>query len=150
MAFVRKKGKSFYLVHNVREDGRVRQVHLACLGNRPRISEEVVQQVREAHPGLEIDWNAVRRRANESFASSFADAEGVRQLVRSIRSLVLDLQELDFGVIARQPESGLPELMAELRALQVTLEQKLAAAAGRPPERAPASAEETEARKSGT
>jgi hypothetical protein len=69
MAFVRKKGKSYYLVHNVREDGRVRQVHLACLGNRPRVNDEVIKQVQQSHPDLQIDWDAVRNRASESFAS---------------------------------------------------------------------------------
>jgi len=29
MAFLRRKGNAFYLVHNVREGGRVRQLHLA-------------------------------------------------------------------------------------------------------------------------
>ncbi|MGH9541032.1 MAG: hypothetical protein ACRD2H_04015 [Terriglobales bacterium] len=148
MAFVRKKGKSFYLVHNVREDGRVRQVHLACLGNRPRISEEVIEQVRNEHPGLEIDWEAVRRRANESFASPFADAEGVRQLNRMIRALVLDLKELNLAEVARQPENTLPALLGELHALRGALDDKLNQAAARPPERQSAEAEEV--RRSGS
>ncbi len=42
MAFIRKRGESYYLVHNVRQEGRVRQIHLACLGRRPRISDDVV------------------------------------------------------------------------------------------------------------
>ena len=32
MAFVRRKGNTFYLVHNVRRGGKVRQLHLARLG----------------------------------------------------------------------------------------------------------------------
>src|SRR6185437_310361 len=87
MAFVRKKGKSYYLVHNDREDGHVRQVHLACLGNRPRISNEVLEQVRQSHPQLQIDWAAVRARAADTFVSPFADLEGAQMLVRSMRTL---------------------------------------------------------------
>ncbi|HZT73360.1 MAG TPA: hypothetical protein VE996_06900 [Terriglobales bacterium] len=147
MAFVRKKGKSFYLVHNVREDGRVRQVHLACLGNRPRISDEVIEQVRNEHPGLEIDWGAVRKRASETFASPFADVEGVRQLSRSIRALTLDLKELDLRELGRQPEQTRSELMSELHGLRDALEEKFNQ--GTAPESAQAGREE-EARKSGT
>ncbi|MGH9476668.1 MAG: hypothetical protein ACRD1C_10075 [Terriglobales bacterium] len=127
MAFVRKKGKSYYLVHNVREDGHVRQVHLACLGNRPRVSDEVLQQVREAHPQLQIDWAAVRARAAETFMSPFIDLEGVELLIRSMRTLVQDLAELDFDLLRRRMAEraqtyeaeprirGLLEEMAELR-----------------------------------
>ena len=150
MAFVRKKGKSYYLVHNVREDGRVRQVHLACLGNRPRVTEEVVQQVRQAHPGLEIDWAAVRQRANESFASPFADPEGVRQLSRGIRGLVMDLNELDWELVARHAGSEMQELVQDLRTLRGALDAKLSAWTSRAPGSTPADASSLEARKFGS
>ena len=45
MAFIRKRGQSYYLVHNVRQDGRVRQLHLARLGRRPHISDDVIRGV---------------------------------------------------------------------------------------------------------
>ena len=32
MAFIRKRGNAYYLVHNVRKKGHVRQLHLARLG----------------------------------------------------------------------------------------------------------------------
>ncbi|TAN22679.1 MAG: hypothetical protein EPN33_07010 [Acidobacteria bacterium] len=134
MAFVRKKGKSYYLVHNVREDGHVRQVHLACLGNRPRVSDEVLDQVRASHPQLQIDWAAVRARAAETFVSPFADLEGVDLLLRSIRTLVQDLAELDFGLLQRhlqergQVAEGEPrvrELLREMAELRTQLDLKL-------------------------
>jgi len=134
MAFVRKKGKSFYLVHNVRENGRVRQVHLACLGNRPRVSEEVVQQVAAAHPDLQIDWSAVRGRAGESFASPFADAEGARQLVRNLHSLVLDLHELELGALPQPTGEVVPEILEQLQELREAIDQKLAEAPGKRPQ----------------
>lgn len=149
MAFVRKKGKSYYLVHNVREDGRVRQVHLACLGNRPRVTDEVVQQVREAHPGLEIDWAAVRQRANQGFASPFADPDGLRQLARAIRSLVLDINELDWEAVSRQAAGELADLLQEMRALRAALDGKLSTWTGRAPSSAAQSSDWGEQQKVG-
>lgn len=147
MAFVRRKGKSFYLVHNVREDGRVRQVHLACLGNRPRITDEVAQQVRASHPDLDIDWSAVRRRAAESFASPFSDPEGVRQLARTMRGLILDLKELDLNLLARHGEGPLRDLRQEMGSLSGVLSEKEREWASRPPQPVAMAEEE---RKSGT
>lgn len=134
MAFVRKKGKSYYLVHNVREDGHVRQVHLACLGNRPRLSEEVLEQVRRTHPQLQIDWEAVRARAAETFASPFADPDGALLLIRSMRTLRQDLEELDLGSVRRrwrerapeeEAEAQVSELLDGMDALRAQLEAKL-------------------------
>jgi hypothetical protein len=142
MAFVRKKGKSYYLVHNVREDGRVRQVHLACLGNRPRVNDEVIQQVQQSHPDLQIDWNAVRNRASESFASPFADAEGADQLIRSLRTLSLDIRELDLKALASQAENRLPEMLDQMRQLRSELDGKLAAWTSKPVESHPAASSE--------
>ncbi len=129
MAFIRKKGKSFYLVHNVRENGRVRQVHLACLGNRPRVNPEMVEQVQREHPELQIDWEAVRHRAAESFSPPFHDQEGLEDLLREIRSLAQDLRELHFDQLrARFPQLS-QDLARELRALQQAANSALAASA---------------------
>ena len=133
MAFVRKKGKSYYLVHNVREDGHVRQVHLACLGNRPRVSDEVLEQVREAHPQLQIDWESVRARAAETFASPFADLEGATMLVRSMRTMRQDLEELNLDLLAQrlrerspeQEERTVGDLLESMEGLRAGLESKL-------------------------
>ena len=133
MAFIRKKGKSYYLVHNVREDGHVRQVHLACLGNRPRVSDEVLDQVRHTHPNLQIDWDAVRARAAHTFSSPFADPEGAALLVRSMRTLRQDLDELNLRHLRarwleRHPEQAelrLRDLLDEMARLRDRLESKL-------------------------
>lgn len=129
MAFVRKKGKSYYLVHNVREDGRVRQVHLACLGNRPRVGDEVIEQVAQAHPHLQIDWAAVRSRAAETFATPFTDAEGGRQLIRTMRGLVLDLEELNLNQLRERLGPGseglMDDLLREMERLRQALQMRL-------------------------
>ncbi len=54
MAFVRRKGNAFYLVHNVRRGGKVRQLHLARLGDRARITDRVVREVSKKHPFVEL------------------------------------------------------------------------------------------------
>ena len=60
MAFVRRKGNAYYLVHNVRRGGKVRQLHLARLGERARITEEVVKEVTRKHPFVELNWRSLR------------------------------------------------------------------------------------------
>ena len=62
MAFVRRKGNTYYLVHNVRQKEQVRQIHLARLGRRPRISDEVVRGVSPNHPFLDVDWTDCARK----------------------------------------------------------------------------------------
>lgn len=131
MAFVRKKGKSFYLVHNVREDGRVRQVHLACLGNRPRVTDEAIEQVASVHPQLQIDWQAVRNRASETFSAPYSDAEGLRDLTHAMRELALDLDELNLPLLRERlgagqaAERSIQDLMHEIEHLQESLENRL-------------------------
>ena len=60
MAFVRRKGSAYYLVHNVRRRGKVKQLHLARLGETPRITDDVVRRVSRNHPLLELDHLGLR------------------------------------------------------------------------------------------
>src|SRR5262249_27561429 len=64
IAFIRRKGNSFYLVHNVRRGEKVRQIHLARLGERARITDEVVRTVSKKHPFVELNWRALREQVN--------------------------------------------------------------------------------------
>ena len=64
MAFLRRKGNTFYLVHNVRHDGKVKQLHLAKLGERPRITDDVVRQVSRAYPFVRRELEALREQVN--------------------------------------------------------------------------------------
>jgi len=56
MDFVRSKGNSFYLVHNVRRRGKVRQLHLERLGQLARITDEVVKEVSKKHPFVAVSY----------------------------------------------------------------------------------------------
>ena len=64
MAFLRRKGNAFYLVHNVRKGGRIRQLHLAKLGERPRITDDVVRQVTRSYPFVDVNWRELREQMN--------------------------------------------------------------------------------------
>ena len=64
MAFVRRKGNTYFLVHNVRRQGKVQQLQLARLGERPRITDEVVRTVSRSHPFLDLDWSHLRERVS--------------------------------------------------------------------------------------
>jgi len=127
MAFVRRKGNSFYLVHNVRRGGKVRQLHLARLGDRARITERVVKQVAKKHPFVELNWRALREQMNDHVDLADPNSPMVQKLVGSLRTLNLDLADL-FPPILRISESPAVarELMVQLRLLQSTLQVKLA------------------------
>ena len=127
MAFVRRKGNSFYLVHNVRRGGKVRQLHLARLGDRARITERVVKQVAKKHPFVELNWRALREQMNNHVDLADPNSPMVQKLVGSLRTLNLDLADL-FPPILRISESPevARELMVQLRLLQSTLQVKLA------------------------
>src|SRR5258708_1089631 len=60
MAFVRRKGNAYYLVHNVRRGGKVQQLHLARLGDRARITDDVVKEVSKKHPFIDLNWRSLR------------------------------------------------------------------------------------------
>ncbi|HEY6384354.1 MAG TPA: hypothetical protein VIX91_01590, partial [Candidatus Acidoferrum sp.] len=83
MAFVRRKGNSFYLVHNVRRGGKVRQLHLARLGERARITDEVVREVSKKHPFVELNWRALREQMNGQVDLADASSPAIQKLVSS-------------------------------------------------------------------
>src|SRR6201984_3423048 len=94
MAFVRRKGNSFYLVHNVRHGGKVKQLHLARLGDRAKITDTIVREVSKKHPFVELNWRALR--AQLSRQTNLADPQSpeVQKLIANLRALHLDLADL--------------------------------------------------------
>ena len=126
MAFVRRKGNSFYLVHNVRRGGKVRQLHLARLGQRARITEEVVKEVSKKHPFVELNWRALRDHVNHHMDLADPNSPTVQKLVASLRALTLELADV-FPPLLRISESPAVarELLVQLRLLQTTIQVKL-------------------------
>src|SRR5260370_32474025 len=127
MAFVRRKGNAFYLVHKVRRGGKVRQLHLARLGDRARITERVVREVSKKHSFVELNWQALREQVNSHLDLANPNSPTVQKLVGALRTLNLDLADL-FPPILRISESPAVarELLLQLRLLQSTLQVKLA------------------------
>jgi hypothetical protein len=127
MAFIRRKGNAFYLVHNVRRGGKVRQLHLARLGDRARITDRVVREVSKKHPFVELNWRALREQLNTHLDLADRNSPAVQKLIADLRLLNLDLADL-FPPILRISESPVVarELLVQLRLLQSTLQVKLA------------------------
>jgi hypothetical protein len=128
MAFVRRKGNSFYLVHNVRRGDKVKQIHLAKLGERAIITDRVVREVMKKHPFVDLNWRALREQVNSSNQVDLADSDSpaVQRLVGELRELNMELADL-FPPILRISESPTVarELLLQLRLLQSTLQVKL-------------------------
>ena len=91
---MRRKGNAYYLVHNVRRDGKVKQLHLAKLGERPRITDDVVRQVSRAYPFVDVNWTALREAVDSRVDLFDPKSAYVRNLVSSLRNLNLDLADL--------------------------------------------------------
>ena len=127
MAFIRKRGQSYYLVHNVRQDGRVRQIHLAKLGRRPRISDDLIRGITSQHPFVEIDWKGLRKKASQELVRPFEnDSRQLRELLASIRNLHLDIGDLHLPVLAMTHDRELVgQLTSSLKLLRATLDVKL-------------------------
>jgi hypothetical protein len=126
MAFVRRKGNSFYLVHNVRRGGKVRQLHLARLGERARITDAVVKEVSKKHPFVELNWQALREQMNSQVDLADGTSPAIQKLVSNLRALNLELADL-FPPLLRISETPTVarELLVQLRLLQSTLQVKL-------------------------
>jgi len=126
MAFLRRKGNCFYLVHNVREDGRVKQLHLAKLGERPHITDEVVRQVGRAYPFVDVNWSELREQVNNRVELFDPKSQYVQKLVSTLRTLNLDLADLFPPLldVTHAPEAG-REIITQLRLLHSTVGVKL-------------------------
>jgi len=128
MAFVRQKGNKFYLVHNVRRGEKVRQIHLARLGENAQITERVVREVSKKHPFVELNWRALREQVNGNGVDlANLDSPAVQRLVRGLRELNLELADMFPPILRISESSGVAnELLLQLRLLQSTLQVKLA------------------------
>ena len=126
MAFVRRKGNAYYLVHNVRRGGKVRQLHLARLGDRARITDDVVKEVSKKHPFIDLNWRSLREQLDNQIDLADPESPAVQKLVQALRNLNLDLADL-FPQILRLSESPAVarELLLQLRLLHSTIQVKL-------------------------
>ncbi len=126
MAFVRRKGNSYYLVHNVRRQGKVQQLHLARLGERPRITDAVMREVSRNHPLLDLDWSRLREQVNSRVELFDARSPYVQKLMQSLQMMNLDLADLSPPLLSlgENPNSS-HDLVTQLRLLRSTVDIKL-------------------------
>ena len=126
MAFVRRKGNAFYLVHNVRRGGKVQQLHLARLGERARITDEIVREVTRKHPFVELNWRSLREQLENQIDLADPQSPAVQKLVHNLRGLNLALADL-FPPVLRLSESPAVarELLVQLRLLHSSIQVKL-------------------------
>ena len=126
MAFVRRKGNAYYLVHNIRRGGKVKQLHLARLGDRPRITSDVVKQVEKKHPFVDLDWNELREQVNNSVNLFDPESPSVQKLVSALHTLNLDLADLFPPVLNVSGSLEVRhEILTQLRLLHSTIQVKL-------------------------
>jgi len=122
MAFLRRKGRSHYLLHNIRNEGRVRQLYLACLGSRPEITQATVRPVRRKYPNLRIVWHKLRAAASPRPRLLPHRRAPLREMRDMPRSLERDFSELDRRAI--QPAADSPqgnEILLHLKHLRGTI-----------------------------
>jgi hypothetical protein len=126
MAFLRRKGNAYYLVHNVRREGKVKQLHLARLGDRPRITDDVVRQVSRAYPFVDVNWAALREAVNSRVDVFDPKSAYLRNLMSSLRNLNLDLADLFPPLLdVSEGRAAGAELVTQLRLLHSTVGVKL-------------------------
>ena len=127
MAFIRRRGNIYYLVHNLRKHGRVRQFVLARLGRRARINNRVIEEVMAKHPFMHIDWNHLRERASGELLQSLKDeTRYLRGVLSTIRNAHLEIGDLQLPELAMTTDHELRwQLTGELKLLQETLNVKL-------------------------
>lgn len=127
MAFIRKRGDSFYLVHSVRKKGRVEQLHLASLGRRPRINDDIIRGVTSKHPFVRVDWKELKEKASHNLVQPFENnSQYLRDLLSAVRNVHWDVADLHLPVLgATQDPELVTQLTAELKLLRATLEVKL-------------------------
>ena len=126
MAFVRRKGNSYYLVHNVRRGGKVRQLHLARLGGRAKITDTIVREVSKKHPFVELNWRALREQLSRQTDLGDSQSPEVQKLIANLRALHLELADL-FPPVLQISESPAvaKELLVQLQLLHSTIQVKL-------------------------
>ena len=104
----------------------MKQIYLARLGERPRITDEVMRQVNRAYPFVDINWRALREEVNNRVELFDSKSAYLRKLIATLRTLNLDLADLFPPLldVSEAPATG-HELVTQLRLLHSTVGVKL-------------------------
>ena len=126
MAFVRRKGNAYYLVHNVRRGGKVRQLHLARLGDRARITDDVVKAVSKKHPFIDLNWRSLREQLDNQIDLADPQSPAVQKLIQALRTLNIDLADTCPQILRLSESPAVArELLVQLRLLHSSIQVKL-------------------------
>jgi hypothetical protein len=104
----------------------VKQLHLARLGERAKITDTIVREVSKKHPFVDLNWRALRVQLNQQINLADPDSPEVLNLIATLRALHLDLADM-FPPALQISESPAvaKELLVQLRLLQSTIQVKL-------------------------
>ncbi|MGH9395324.1 MAG: hypothetical protein ACRD18_00520 [Terriglobia bacterium] len=127
VAFIRKRGNAYYLVHSVRHEGRVEQIHLARLGPHPRINDEIIRGVTMKHPFVHVDWDRLREQASRQIVNPVEkDAQYLQRLIDEVRDFHLNIADIQLPYLDVAHDRELrSQLLTELKLLRGTLDVKL-------------------------
>lgn len=127
MAFIRKRGNAYYLVHSVRNKGRVKQLHLACLGSQPHISDDVIRGVTSKHPFMHIDWSGLKQKAVlQPLGTAAENAEYWRSLLEEVHRLHHTIADLPLAYLGVTGDRELRnQMITALKLLRNTVDVKL-------------------------
>ncbi len=120
--FVRRRGDAYYLVCKVRHKRRVRQVSLARLGERPRITDDVIRQVSRTYPLLNLDWTELREQINSRVIDFELNPKDVQESVSLVHNLVALWPSISN---LSGTAGGRDEILAQLRRLHSSMDVQL-------------------------
>ncbi len=124
--FCDEKGtRSTWFITSARAAG-LSQLHLAKLGERPRITDDIVRQVTRSYPFVDVNWRELREQVNNRVELFDPKSNQVQKLVSTLRNLNLDLADLFPPLldVSHAPEAG-QEIVTQLRLLHSTVGVKL-------------------------
>ena len=111
-------GSAYYLVHNFRDRGRVRQLQLACLGRRPRISDDLIEGITSKHPLVQVDWERLKDRVSRELVRPLrADSRYLRDLLASIRDVHSEIADLQPPLLVKPDRELRLQFTSELKLL---------------------------------
>ncbi len=105
----------------------MRQIHLACLGRRPRISDDVIRGVSSKHPFVRVDWQELKEKASRGLVQPFENnSQYLQELLAAVRSLHFDIADLHSPMLEMAGDRELAtQLTSGLKLLRTSLDVKL-------------------------
>lgn len=104
MAFVRWRKNRAYLVHNVRQNGKIKQLDLFYFGVNPVIDENIIQKIETKYPAIKFNWNIIEQTIKSPIPKEAANV--FQNDIKCFRPLIWAYFE---ALRKNQIEPGVPE-----------------------------------------